>query len=162
MMSITLSTSIRIGSGMRLTSGLSARSISAPDSTLGRPTLGVVCRIRRRGADAELEEAAADIGGRLDEAVAVLVGIAHVDEQHRLAGVQAPLQLRRALFRDDLPGLGQHLLQRLHHWLLRVCSVRSTASYYHIPGRKMGKLIRPSWPQAQDCYNRPRNERVNP
>ena len=47
MTSITLSTSMRIGSGMTLTSGFSARIISVPDSTLGRPTFAVVWRIWR-------------------------------------------------------------------------------------------------------------------
>src|SRR6266508_5840419 len=69
-----------------------------------------------RAADAEFEEAAADIGGRLDEAVAVLVRITHVDERDGLSGVEALLELRRALFGHHLPGFGEHLFQRFHPW----------------------------------------------
>jgi hypothetical protein len=42
MMSITLSTSMRVGSLITFTSGLRAWMVSAPESTLGRPTLAVV------------------------------------------------------------------------------------------------------------------------
>ena len=45
MMSITLSTSMRMGSLMILASGFSACRVSAPESTFGRPTLAVVWTI---------------------------------------------------------------------------------------------------------------------
>jgi hypothetical protein len=68
----------------------------------------------RRRSRCEFEEAAADIRGGLDGAVAVFVGIAHVDEHQRLVGIDAALELLRALLGNDLSGLGQHVLERLH------------------------------------------------
>src|SRR6266702_3109645 len=47
MMSITLSTVIRVANGMTLTSGLSALSVRVADSTFGLPMSAVVWRIWR-------------------------------------------------------------------------------------------------------------------
>ncbi len=69
-------------------------------------------------ADAELEKAPADVGRGLDEAVAILVGIADVDEHQRLARVDPLLDLGRALLGNHRPGLRQHLLERFHVLLL--------------------------------------------
>ena len=103
--------------------------------------------------------------GRLDGAVAVLVGIAHVDEHQRLVGVDAALELLRTLLGDDLSGLGQHLLERLHgsaptssYWSRKI----ERFSQYHIPARVTVEGPRSLWARGQDCYNRPRNERGNP
>src|SRR5262249_36418209 len=71
-------------------------------------------RLGRDRAHAKLEEAAADIVGALDRAVSVLVRIADVYHYDGLTGVDALLQLGRGLFRNDLAGLPEHLLQCLH------------------------------------------------
>src|SRR5207302_3062588 len=70
--------------------------------------------IRHRGADPELEKAAANIRCALDVAVPILVGIAYVDQRDRLAGPDPPAQLLRALLWDDLASLSQHILQSFH------------------------------------------------
>ena len=87
------------------------------------------------------QEAAADIRGGLDVAVAVLVGIADIDEHERLLGVDALLDVRRALLGHHLPGLGQHLLERLHRWLLGVAICK--ISGFTIPPIPVG-LPRPA------------------
>jgi hypothetical protein len=65
-------------------------------------------------ADAELEEAAADIRGAFDRAVAILVRVADVDDDDGFTRVEPLLQLGRRLLGNDLAGFAQHLLQRLH------------------------------------------------
>src|SRR6185436_15535712 len=69
---------------------------------------------RRHAADAELQEAAADVGGRLDVALTVLVGVTDVDDGDRLPGGQPPLQVRGSLLRHDGASLCEHFLERLH------------------------------------------------
>ena len=71
-------------------------------------------RLGGDGAYPELEETAADIGGGIDRAVAILVRVAHVDHHDGLSRVEPLLELGRRLLEDDLPGLAQHLLQRFH------------------------------------------------
>src|SRR5438309_90681 len=63
--------------------------------------------IAHRTRDAEFEEATADVGGRLDVAVAVLVGIAHVDDDGRGSRLEAPLEVLGPFFGHHLPGLGE-------------------------------------------------------
>src|SRR3989442_561329 len=143
MMSITLSTVMRVANGMTLTSGLSALSVRVADSTLlwipaaeldavliagvlqalprqdrAQPGLAVQ-HDRRRGVghcagDPKLEEPTADIGGTVDVAVPVFVGVTDVDHGQRLAGFDPPLDLLGALLGHGLPCLGDHLLERLH------------------------------------------------
>src|SRR5439155_4984860 len=70
--------------------------------------------VGHRGADAELEEAATDVRGRLDVAVAVLVGITNVDDDDRFSRLQTALELLRPFLWYDLPCFREHLLQGLH------------------------------------------------
>jgi hypothetical protein len=70
--------------------------------------------LRRHRADPELEEAAADIGRGVDRSVPILVGVADVHDHHRLARVEALLELGGWLLGDDLPRFAQHVFQRLH------------------------------------------------
>src|SRR5204863_476962 len=75
-------------------------------------------RIRDRRADPELEEPAADVRRGLEVAVAVLVRVPDVDDHDLVARLQTTLEVRRPLLGDDLPGLGEHLLERLHGSIL--------------------------------------------
>jgi hypothetical protein len=66
----------------------------------------------------KLQEAPADVGRALDVAVAVLVGVADVDDRQGLPGPEAALEVGRPLLGDDLPRLVNHLPQRLHEPML--------------------------------------------
>ena len=86
--------------------------------------------IADHAAHAEFEKAAAHVRGRLDVAVAVFVGIAHVDEYGLAPRSQPPLHVERPLFRHHSPGLGQDRLERRRHRVLLL----SLASVPEPPG----------------------------
>src|SRR5688572_22704767 len=71
-------------------------------------------RIAHGGADAELEESAADVRGRLDVAVTVLVRITHVDDDGWGVRLEPACEVLRALLGNDLPRLREHLPQGFH------------------------------------------------
>ncbi len=47
-------------------------------------------------------------------AVAILVGVAHVNDDELFAGGETVGDVRRAFLGDDLPRLGEHVLERFH------------------------------------------------
>jgi hypothetical protein len=70
------------------------------------------------GSNPELEKAAADVRRRLEMSVAVLVGVAHVNNDDLFAGGQSAGDLGRPLLGDHLSRLGKHVLQGLHDSIL--------------------------------------------
>src|SRR5262249_48474428 len=86
-------------------------------------------RVADSCSDPELEEPPADVARRLEMAIAILVGIANVDDYELFAGGQTAGDLGRALLRDDLPGLREHVFQGLHGFDLTITA---------IPGRFKG------------------------
>ena len=76
--------------------------------------------------------------------VAVLVGVAHVNDDDLFAGGQTAGDLGRPLLGDDLPCIREHVLQRFHRLDLNITA---------IPGRFKGDApSRTFVPAVRRCY----------
>ena len=76
--------------------------------------------------------------------VAVLVGVAHVNDDDLFAGGETSSDLGRPLFGDDLPRLSEHVLQGFHRFDLNITA---------IPGRFKGDApSRTFVPALRRCY----------